>query len=67
MHALRDLVGEDPDAHMLFRTAMQVAKERVVVKRPHYAEPLIEKPSMSYQGKLVRFDVYLTKFGSWEL
>lgn len=64
---LRQLVGDDADAYTLFRTAMQVAKDRVVVKRPHYAGPLLDKPSMSYRGKLVRFDVYLTSIGNWEL
>jgi len=64
---LRQLVGDDPDSYTLFKTAMEIAKDRVVVKRPHYAEPVLDKPSMSYQGKLVRFDVYLTSLGSWDL
>jgi len=64
---LRQLVGDDTDSYTLFKTAMEIAKDRVVVKRPHYAEPVLDKPSMSYQGKLVRFDVYLTSLGSWDL
>jgi 16S rRNA (guanine1516-N2)-methyltransferase len=55
---LRDRVGEDEDAETLFDVAMQAAGERVVVKRPHYAGPIAGRPAMSYQGKLVRFDVY---------
>jgi len=59
LQVLRDLVGDDEDSLKLFEVAREVAAERVVVKRPVYAEPLAEKPSMSYETKLVRFDVYL--------
>lgn len=55
---VRQLVGEDADAGDLFAAARQVAK-RVVVKRPTYAKPLADKPSISFTGKLVRYDVYL--------
>lgn len=60
MQILREIVGDDADTEELFSTALDVAKYRVVVKRPHHAEPIGNKPSMSYQGKLVRYDVYLT-------
>jgi 16S rRNA (guanine1516-N2)-methyltransferase len=33
----------------------------VVVKRPDDAPPLAPDPSMSIAGKLVRYDVYLTR------
>ena len=56
---LRELVGEDPDADQLFLTALQHAKNRVVVKRPLYAPPLVREPDFSQTGKLVRYDVYL--------
>jgi 16S rRNA (guanine1516-N2)-methyltransferase len=38
---------------------MQASGRRVVVKSPDHAEPLGGKPNESYQGKLLRYDVYL--------
>lgn len=59
MAILRDILGDDFDRQALFDAAMQTAGRRVVVKSPDYAEPLGGKPSESYQGKLLRYDVYL--------
>ncbi|MEI6543453.1 MAG: class I SAM-dependent methyltransferase [Methylococcales bacterium] len=59
MVVLRDLLGDDQDREQLFEVALKVSGKRVVVKSPDYAEPLGGKPSESYQGKLLRFDVYL--------
>ena len=59
MQVLRALVGDDSDAQQLFEVARSVARDRVVVKRPIHAEPVAPEPSMSYESKLVRFDVYL--------
>ena len=59
MQVLRALVGDDDDAQLLFEVARSIARDRVVVKRPIYAEPISPEPSMSYESKLVRFDVYL--------
>ncbi len=59
MVVLRDLLGDDQDREQLFDVALKVSGKRVVVKSPDYAEPLGGKPSESYQGKLLRFDVYL--------
>jgi 16S rRNA (guanine1516-N2)-methyltransferase len=56
---LRDLVGDDVDKEELFATAFKAAGKRVVVKSPDYAEPLGGKPSESFHGKLLRYDVYL--------
>lgn len=56
---LQALVGHDDDKESLFASAMQAAEKRVVVKSPDYAEPLGGKPQQSFQGKLVRYDVYL--------
>lgn len=56
---LRELVGEDPDADQLFAIAQLHARNRLVVKRPLYAPPLVQKPDFSQTGKLVRYDVYL--------
>ncbi|MEF3075710.1 class I SAM-dependent methyltransferase [Methylobacter sp. Wu1] len=59
MTVLRDLLGDDQDKELLFEAALKAAGKRVVVKSPDYAEPLGGKPSESFQGKLLRFDVYL--------
>jgi len=59
MVLLRDLLGDDEDKEQLFAAAMQAAGKRVVVKSPDYADPLGSKPSASYAGKLMRYDVYL--------
>lgn len=59
MAILRDILGDDLDRHALFDAAWAAAGRRVVVKSPDYAEPLGGKVSESYQGKLLRYDVYL--------
>ncbi len=58
---LRDLVGEDPDALELFEAARRAATNRVVVKRPDHAPPLVPNPVASIAGKLVRYDIYSTR------
>lgn len=57
MHLLRLLIGEQEDGMELLRVARHVATDRVVVKRPIDAAPLA-RPSASYAGKLIRYDVY---------
>lgn len=60
MRAFHDVVGEDPDADALLAPARQLARYRVVVKRPGYAGYLAgQTPSMSIEGKNNRFDVYV--------
>ena len=59
MVVLRDIAGNDEDRNELFTSAWQASGRRVVVKSPEYAEPLGGKPSESFAGKLVRYDVYL--------
>ncbi len=59
MTILHDLLGDDMDKNALFAAAWEAAGKRVVVKSPEYAEPLGAKPSASYAGKLLRYDVYL--------
>lgn len=61
MTILRDLLGDDEDKEQLFEMAMQTASKRVVVKSPDYAEPIAGKPSDSFSGKLLRYDVYLKR------
>jgi 16S rRNA (guanine1516-N2)-methyltransferase len=58
MRVLRGLLGDDQDKEQLFEAALNAAGKRVVVKSPDYAEPLGGKPDESFQGKLLRFDVY---------
>lgn len=55
---VRAVVGDDVDAAELLKVARSVARERVIVKRPTHAEPLAPKPSVTYEGTLVRYDVY---------
>ena len=60
MRAFHDVVGADDDADALLAPALALAKHRVVVKRPGYAEFLAgKKPTMSIEGKNNRFDVYV--------
>ncbi len=55
---LRVLVGDDLDAEELLACALQVARRRVVLKRPLHAPFLGGKPTTVYRGKSVRYDVY---------
>ncbi|MGD0960256.1 MAG: class I SAM-dependent methyltransferase [Methylomonas sp.] len=59
MLLLRDILGDDEDREELFAAAWQAAGRRVVVKSPDYAPPLAGKPTEVYQGKLLRYDVYI--------
>lgn len=59
MRLFRDVVGEDLDAEALLGVALQVAKKRVVVKRPRKSESVAgRKPGYQLMGKSSRFDVY---------
>lgn len=61
MRILRDVVGDDKDIDGLFNTALQVALNRVVIKRPKNAPLICTSPMPSHQitMKSGRFDVYL--------
>lgn len=62
MRVFQSLVGEDTDADNLLAPALELAQYRVVVKRPSYAEPLMDKkPSTSIKMKKNRFDVYVNQ------
>lgn len=62
MRIFQTLVGSDPDADDLLDQALALAKYRVVVKRPSYAEPLNgKKPATSIKMKKNRFDVYVNQ------
>ncbi len=61
MRALRTIVGDDQDCGALLKTALEKAKNRVVVKRPASAPTLTETvPSHVIAMKNSRFDIYLT-------
>ena len=54
-----ELVGPDHDQETLLRWALDLRPQRVIVKRPIWADPpenLV--PDTSYQGKTVKFDTY---------
>lgn len=62
MRVFQSLVGADLDADHFLLPARQLAKKRVVVKRPDYASFLAEqKPDFSQETKNHRFDIYLRK------
>lgn len=59
MKVLRQLVGGDTDAAKLLDLARQVARRRVVVKRPLHGEPVGGRPpAVTHKGKSVRYDIY---------
>ena len=60
MQALQQVIGVDEDADELLSLARTHARLRVVVKWPQHLPPL-SPPSLSFGGKTVRFDVYLSK------
>ncbi len=59
MRIVRQVVGDDVDTVALLQQALQVAKKRVVVKRPKLAEVLLT-PHHQIHGKTTRYDIYLT-------
>ena len=60
MRVFQHLVGADLDADELLAPALQLARHRVVVKRPDYADFLAQKaPHFSRETKNHRFDVYV--------
>jgi len=62
MRQLSAIVGADEDAGELMRIALASARERVVLKWPLRAMPLLEtpKPSHQFAGKTVRYEVFVT-------
>ncbi len=61
MRTIRAVVGDDHDAALLLETALTIAANRVVVKRPQGAPTLNDRqPSHIIALKNSRFDVYLT-------
>lgn len=62
MQMFHALVGSDEDAELLFEPALQLAKRRVVVKRPQYADSLANRqPDQQVISNKQRFDIYLSQ------
>ncbi len=60
MQILQKLLGKDEDSEQLLITALSCARKRVVVKRPKGAETIPgRKPTLSYESKNTRYDVYV--------
>jgi 16S rRNA (guanine1516-N2)-methyltransferase len=60
MRIFRQLVGDDEDASRLLAAALDVARRRVVVKRPRLAPSLDgPEPNTRIVGKTTRYDVYV--------
>lgn len=60
MRLFHDLVGNDLDADVFLPLAQKMAKKRVVVKRPDYANFLNQTPTRNcVKTKSHRFDLYL--------
>jgi 16S rRNA (guanine1516-N2)-methyltransferase len=60
MQLLHQLVGPDLDSEQLLNIARDVARKRVVVKRPKSADPINNsKPSTCIASKNTRYDIYL--------
>ena len=58
---LHALLGQTIEQADLLLLALQLARQRVVVKRPAWAAPLSDKkPSYCIESKLLRYDVYIT-------
>lgn len=62
MQAFQTLIGDDLDSERLLSAALNVAKKRIVVKRPRLGPPIDgPKPSAQHIGKSTRFDLYAPK------
>ena len=61
MRAFQLVIGQDTDTAMLLETALECARQRVMVKRPRLAPPIAgPKANMIIESKNTRYDVYLT-------
>jgi 16S rRNA (guanine1516-N2)-methyltransferase len=61
MRIFREIVGSDDDQIELLKAALNYPANRVVVKRPAHAAPLLEGVSHAIKGKTTRFDVYMAQ------
>ena len=61
MQLLEKLVGADEDQAAVGELALKTAKNRLVVKRPRQAPPLLGLPTQSFESPTTRYDLYLSK------
>lgn len=61
MDFLKEFLSPTENLKELLELSIVKSKKRVVLKRPHDAPFLLGKPQHSFQSKLVRFDMYLSK------
>jgi 16S rRNA (guanine1516-N2)-methyltransferase len=63
LRQVREIVGTDDDAADLVRVAIKHAQNRVVLKWPAKADPIVGIAPCSHQirGKSTRYDVFMTK------
>ena len=62
MRIFQELLGDDVDADQLLAPALNLARHRVVVKRPRQAPDLNNQvPTYRLEGKACRFDIYALK------
>jgi 16S rRNA (guanine1516-N2)-methyltransferase len=59
MQFLQWLVGRDEDSAQLVESAINSGCQRVVVKRPNHADPLLDGSCERFSSKLLHHDVYL--------
>jgi len=64
MQMFQRLLGHEQDGPDLLAAARRRATNRVVVKRPVWADPLADDPDHTIAGSKVRWDVYLSKPGT---
>ena len=61
MRMFRRVVGDDPDSPSLLKAGLAVARQRVVVKRPAAAPPIVgPAPTAAIQSPNTRYDLYIT-------
>ncbi len=60
MQIIRAIAGDDMDAGLLVNRALASGAKRVVIKHPDNGSMLGPEPSFQYQGKTVRFDIYIS-------
>jgi 16S rRNA (guanine1516-N2)-methyltransferase len=59
MMVFRELVGQDEDASLVLQLALASEAKRIVVKRPIGAPVLLPGVRHAFEGKVVRYDVYM--------
>lgn len=58
MQLFQKVLGHDEDQKLKALELKNLSSQRLIIKRPTWAPPLLEKPNYTIETKLVRFDVY---------